>query len=256
MAKVNTVGEELEKGGWLDWALRSGIEPEIISYLVVKTSDFFNFSVTKPYATPRSWTYADQWLKMYKKGMITWEQFRKCLAGTLGPSVGENFAAFVMIGGAIVPIDVEKAKEEIIYEIDYLPPEVPIAPRNEETKEQSLIFLIASGYRPDLYKTLANYKDGYTPPGSSVVIHFNEMIHYILTMSIDMIVSVKYALISSGMDRKTATEIACDLLSRLWEWSEEQYKELDKIGEVTAQVTVHAIQVIIEEKYKQMLGCK
>jgi len=240
---------------WIDWAVRAGIESEILAYLSIKKDDFFNFSATSPYPTPRSWVAADQWLKMYKKGKMNYEELRKALAGTVGPEVAEKFTTFIMIGNLRVPVDVKKAKEELFIELENIPNEVPVMSYHPEMKAYSLVFLIAAGYRPDLLWTFKRYEDGYKV--DNIVFHQHEILHFTLVMSLEAMISVKEWLINCGCSENEATEIVCYQLNTLFDWINKQYNEvIEKRGKVGVQVILDAIRVLIIERYYKVLGCK
>lgn len=88
---------EINKG-WLDWAFENGIEPEIISYIMIKPDYLWYCSdIGDQFASPRSWTFADQWLKIFKTGRISYSDLRNILIGCVGIEVGYNFWMFMGI---------------------------------------------------------------------------------------------------------------------------------------------------------------
>ena len=251
------MNEEEKKmySNWINWAIKAGIESEIIAYLLIKNTDFFKFSATMPYPTPRSWSAADQWLKMFKKGKMNYDELRKALAGTIGPEVAERFTTFIMIGSLRVPVDVKKAKEEVFVELESIPSEVPIMSYHPEMKLQSLVSLIACGYKPDLLWTFKRYEAGYKV--DNIVFHLHEIMHYTLVMSLEAMISVKDWLIEEGISKKEATEIVCYQLNTLFDWINKQYKEVvEKRGKVGVQIILDAIRSLMVQRYYKVLGCK
>lgn len=58
---------EVSLDDWVTWAINNNVEPQLVSYLKYKPDNLYKFNPSsddKAFATPRSWSFVDKWLKV------------------------------------------------------------------------------------------------------------------------------------------------------------------------------------------------
>lgn len=105
---------EVNLEAWSDWALRSGVDPNIVGYINYKPEVLFSFnpeSSEKAFPTPRSWEFAS---KIMQLG-LNQQMFTETLNGTIGQGATAEFMSFLRLQTELPDID------EIFKGSDFVP---------------------------------------------------------------------------------------------------------------------------------------
>ena len=82
---------------WFNWAIQKDIDPSIISFLSWSKKDLYDFnpkSASKAFATPRSWTFVNKFLKNGKRSKNSENLLTALIAGTVGEGLAISFMTF------------------------------------------------------------------------------------------------------------------------------------------------------------------
>lgn len=94
---------ETDLDNWVEWATRSGINPNIISFMRFKPELLWQFkpeSSEKAFPSPRSWEFASRWVKSCPPRLLA-----AVLEGTIGKGATAEFVSFLKVQTELPDID-------------------------------------------------------------------------------------------------------------------------------------------------------
>jgi len=98
---------------WQDWAVQKGIHKDVVGYLSFAKQDLYDFdakSLSRSFATPRSWTFVSELLEDEDLDDATATDL---IAGTVGEGLAVKFQAHRRISGKLPkPEDILSGKEK------------------------------------------------------------------------------------------------------------------------------------------------
>lgn len=89
---------------WKEWAIPNGVDQRIIGFLNYRPNYLYQFNPTSDdvaFATPRSWSFVDTYLKIY--GQV--EKARTMVAGSVGLGIATEFAAYCRVADNIPNVE-------------------------------------------------------------------------------------------------------------------------------------------------------
>ena len=106
---------DVDYNQWRVWAIKSGINAEVIAFLAYDNDKLFTFEPTsnqKAFATPRSWEFVSNILDTNLDEKILLET----IAGAVGKEVANSFFAFRKVMSKLPPIDDILEGKEVEFE--------------------------------------------------------------------------------------------------------------------------------------------
>lgn len=154
--------------GWIQWALRSSIAPEVVSYIKQNPGDLHNMpkehkqiSETKGFPTPRTWEFVSDILQSFEN-KVELPECGESIWGAIGESIGAKFTAYMKTTEKIRPpqeyIDnprlVAEVKDEALH-FFIMQSVVNVIQQKDRRKYQEIIE--HGKIKPEIVTTITNY---------------------------------------------------------------------------------------------------
>lgn len=89
---------------WMEWANGAGISTLITSFLEWRKNHFYSFNAKtpdRPFASPRTWEFTNNYLKVWETNNVKISERLPTLAGLLDEGIAQEFKAFAAIRNSL-----------------------------------------------------------------------------------------------------------------------------------------------------------